>query len=356
MFLEEVFTAQEVGAYWNGIADTGGTLDAFLGAALFPARKKMGLELKWLVGVSGLPISLSPSKFDTKANFRDRIGFDEVKTEMPFFREGMMIKEKDRQDLNGILNSATTLQYPAVRDFLTRIYDDAATLIRAANVVPERMIMQLLSTGKISIQSKANSLSYDYDYKFGTAQKASITAAASKWSATDTATPISDIITWQNSVEDATGVRPSRAVCTRKTWYYLLNNKSIKLDLDILEMGNRIVTNQVLDAYLLDKVGIQVSVYNKKFRTDKNTTVSYFPDNVFTLIPDGDLGYTWYGTTPEESDLVNGITNAKVAVVNTGVAVTTITHPHPVNIETIVSEIVLPSFEQGDKVFIATVA
>ena len=40
----------------------------------------------------------------------------------------------------------------------------------------------------------------------------------------------------------------------------------------------------------------------------------------------------------------------------TGVAITTYTEPHPVNINTVVSEIVLPSFEQGDKVFIATVA
>jgi len=354
MLLQEVFTAQEIGAYWNTLAETGGDSDPFLGAALFPARQKMGLELKWLVGASGLPISLAPSKFDTKASLRDRIGIEEVKTQMPFFREGMLIKEEDRQELNNILSSATSLESPSLRDFLTRIYNDAAELVRGANVVPERMIMQLLSTGKIAIASKVNALNYDYDYKFGVAQKATISTATLKWSATDTATPVTDIIDWQDKVQEITGARPTRAICTRKTFGYLLANKSIKLDLDT--NGNKIVTDNILRSYLLEKVGLSVSVYSKKYRTEKATTASYFPDNVFTLIPPGNLGNTWYGTTPEQSDLMNGVSNASVSIVNTGVAVTTIKQPHPVNIETIVSEIVLPSFEQGDKVFIATVA
>lgn len=48
-------------------------------------------------------------------------------------------------------------------------------------------------------------------------------------------------------------------------------------------------------------------------------------------------------------------TDANVQLVNTGVAVTTNKIVHLVNIETIVSEIVLTSFEQADKIFIAKV-
>ena len=71
---------------------------------------------------------------------------------------------------------------------------------------------------------------------------------------------------------------------------------------------------------------------------------------------DGNLGSTYYGTTPEESDLMSGATEAQVQIVNTGVAVTSVKEPHPVNVMTIVSEIVLPSFEAIDGVFIAKVA
>ena len=351
MKLADIVTAEEIGSYWDTLAETGGDADPFLGAALFPARKQLGLELSWIKGASGLPISLAPSAFDTKAPVRNRIGVTKLETEMPFFREAMSIKEKDRQEINNLLSAANrALIEPIVR----RIFDDAAELIRGANVVPERMIMQLLSTGKISIASKVNAINYDYDYKFGTAQKTTITVANNKWSATDTATPIEDIIGWQDDRHDSTGVRPTRAICTRKTWGYLLKNKSIKLDIDT--NGNKIVTDSILKQYLLDKVGLSVVVYNKKFRTDKSTTEKYFPDNVFTLLPPGNLGNTWYGTTPEESDLMTAGNVASTRIVNTGVAVTTYVEPHPVNINTVVSEIVLPSFEQGDKVFIATVA
>ena len=37
---------------------------------------------------------------------------------------------------------------------------------------------------------------------------------------------------------------------------------------------------------------------------------------------------------------------ANVSVVDTGIAITTLKEPHPVNVKTIVSEIVLPSFER----------
>ena len=76
---------------------------------------------------------------------------------------------------------------------------------------------------------------------------------------------------------------------------------------------------------------------------------------MFTLLPAGALGNTWFGTTPEEADLMGGA-NANVQIVNTGVAVTTYNTVDPVNVNTKVSQISLPSFEAADKVFIATVA
>ncbi|MNW70461.1 hypothetical protein D3C74_497870 [compost metagenome] len=53
---------------------------------------------------------------------------------------------------------------------------------------------------------------------------------------------------------------------------------------------------------------------------------------------------------------MSGGTDASVQILNTGVAVTTKKETHPVNVETIVSEIVLPSFEQIERIFIAKVA
>jgi hypothetical protein len=99
-----------------------------------------------------------------------------------------------------------------------------------------------------------------------------------------------------------------------------------------------------------------VAVYNKKYKNGAGATIQFFPDNTFTLIPGGNLGNTYFGTTPEESDLMAGATTAQVQIVNTGIAVTTWKEVDPVNVLTKVSEIVLPSFEAIDQVFIATVA
>lgn len=346
MKLFDLINAAEIAAYWS---ENPINAIPMLGDTLFPARKQLGLTLAWIKGASGLPVALAPAAFDAKATIRDRIGVSKVETEMPFFRESMRVGEKERQQLNMIMSAANA---EMLKPIVAKIYDDASNLIAGAIVNAERMRMQLLSSGKIAIS--ANGIAYDYDFGLKTSQKTTITVAADKWSATDTAIPITNITAWMDDIETATGVRPTRAICTRKTWGYLLNNKQIRLD--ISATGTTIVTDNILKSYMLDKVGLSVAVYNKQFALEvEGEAQKYFPDNVFTLIPGGYMGKTYFGTTPEESDLMGGNNAAAVRIVNTGVAVTTYQEVHPVNSVTVVSAIVLPSFEQGNKIFIAAV-
>lgn len=345
----EVVNAREVASYW---IEKNENRIPYLGETLFPADKKLGLDLEWFKGSQGLPVMLKPSTFDAKATVRDRIGLTKIETEMPFFRESMRVGEKDRQELNKLLAAGN--QY--IQPLLNRIYDDAGNLIDGALVVPERMIMQLLSLGKIQVSATVdgNRVDYDYDYRFPSKHKATL-SGTNAWSDTENSRPVENIQEWQDKVEDDFGARPTRAICTRKTWNYLLRNKSIRLDMNPAGGQNVILTDSMLQQYLEAKLGLRVAVYNKKFSLNGTPTL-FYPDDYFTLIPDGTLGKTWYGTTPEESDLMSGATEAQVEIVNTGVAVTTIKESHPVNVLTIVSEIVLPSFEAIDGVFIAKVA
>lgn len=115
------------------------------------------------------------------------------------------------------------------------------------------------------------------------------------------------------------------------------------------------MTDTLMRQYLENKLELTIAVYNKKYALQDGSNHLYYPDDYFTLIPDGTLGHTWFGTTPEEADLMSGATSAEVSIVNTGVAITTIKQPHPVNVETIVSAITLPSFETIDNIFIAKV-
>ncbi|WP_042472823.1 major capsid protein [Bacillus ndiopicus] len=343
--LFDLVNAKNIAAYYQNNPSNS---IPYLGATLFPPKKQLGLDLSWIKGSKGLPVALMPAAFDAKATVRDRIGFSKIQTDMPFFRESMKIGEKDRQELNKLASSDSDAMAQAI---ITNIYDDVSNLVNGANVQPERMIMQLLSSGKISIT--ANRLDYDYDYKMKDDHKESL-AGGAQWSNTD-ATPVEDIMRWQDTVEDNTGTRPTNAIMTRKTFGYLLKHPSIRLDMNPLGGQNIIMTDAMLKQYLKDKFGLSVAVYNKKYRAEDGSLHNFYPDDFFTLIPDGGLGNTYYGTTPEESDLLAGQSAADVSIVNTGVAITTIKEPHPVNVETIVSEITLPSFETIDDIFIAKV-
>lgn len=342
----DLVNAKEIATYYN---ENPSNKIPYLGATLFPARKQLGLDLSWIKGANGLPVALTPSTFDTKPTLRDRVGFEKIQTEMPFFREAMRIGENDRQELNKVMGSANSAMYMAV---VQKIYDDKINLVKGAEVNNERMRMQLLSSGKVSII--ANGLAYDYDYKFNPNHKEALLNTA-MWSDFENSRPVEDIERWQDKIEEDFGERPKRAIMTRKTWNYLLQNKSIKLDMNPIGGQNIIMTGDLLKQYLLTKLSINVAVYNKKFALQNGTTHQYFPDDVFTLLPEGSLGNTWFGTTPEESDLMAGNTKAKVEIVNTGVAITSIVEEMPVNVNTVVSEICLPSFERIDGIFIATV-
>ncbi|KHD34417.1 phage major capsid protein E [Clostridium acetobutylicum] len=348
MNIFDSITAPEIGTYYT---TNGSNQIPYLGATLFPPKKQLGLDLSWIKAANGLPIALQPAEFDTKASIRNRIGFSKIETEMPFFRESMKIGEKDRQELNKAQGAANA-QY--IMPVITRIFDDATNLVNGAEVDNERMRMQLLSTGMIAIS--ANGIAYNYDYKFKSSHKETLLTTA-KWSDTANSDPLSDIKRWQDTIEDDSGVRPTNAICTRKTWNYLLSNQKVRLAVNTLNSNgaNVAITDTQLKQYLATSYTLQVAVYNKKYALQDGSSHLFYPDETFTLFPDGNLGNTYFGTTPEESDLMTGVTDAQVSIVNTGVAITTIKHPHPVNVETIVSEIALPSFETIDSIFIATI-
>lgn len=346
MDIFELINPAEISVYWQGVASNA---IPYLGEVLFPAQKKAGLTLSWIKGSQGLPVALMPAQFDAEAPIRERIGVSRIETEMPFFRERMVIKEKDRQQLLQALSAQNSAM---LQTLIKPIYDDVTTLVSGVEVQAERMRMQLLSTGKIGID--ANRQKYDYDYKFKSGHKIS---PATKWSDTANANPVQDIMDAMELAEDDSGNRPTRAICTRKTWGLLLQNERIKKDMNVENGQNIILTDNMLQQYFVNKLGITITVYTKKYALKVNgPSQQFFPDGVFTLLPPGNLGNTYYGTTPEEADLLTGVSQAQVEIMNTGVAVTSYKKIHPVNVETIVSAICQPSFEAGDSVIIMNVA
>lgn len=347
----DLVSAKALTTYWQ---ETVSNRIPYLGEGLFPAKKKRGLDLAWIKGYKGLPIALKPSHFDTKATVRDRIGVKKIETEMPFFREAMTIKERDRQELLRFRENDSQNLYSSI---INDIFDDRAQLIEGALIQSERMRMQLLVTGGISIV--ANNVDYTYNYDVdGDWQTNNYEelSGTSLWTDATNSTPLEDIREMQQKIVDLTGVKPVRAIMTQKTFNYLLQNKSIKIAINPLANGANLVREAELKSLLLSELGLNVAIYDKKFKDETGATKNFYPDGYVTLLPASTLGNTYYGTTPEEADLQSANFNGDVSIVETGVAVTTINIPHPVNKETIVSEIVLPSFERMNEVATIKVA
>ena len=348
MDFKAFFTPAAIAANWTEVASN---RVPYLGAGLFGSKKKAGLDLAWIKGNRGLPISLMPSTFDAKATFRDRIGVYKTETEMPFFREGFKIKEKDRQELLRVRDSND----PYAQATFDRVFDDANELIDAADVVPERMRMQLLfaEDGNVGITIKANGVDYTYNYdQNGEWKTNNYTALTGEdlWTAPATADPFAAFKAAKDGVLARTGSEVVYAVMNSTTFNMMAKADAIKnryLNTNGMALGY--LTDAEVKAVIKSTSGLDVVVYDKMYRDEDKVAHKFVPDGYVALIPAGELGSTWYGTTPEEADLI-GAKTAEVAIVNTGVAITRIIEEHPVNINTFASEIVLPSYERMDEV------
>lgn len=350
----EIFESKALASYWKDV--NANMKDPMIGTRWFPISKQTGLDLAWIKGRNNLPVALQPSAFDTKAPLRDRIGVSEISTEMPFFREAMRIGEKDRQSIETLLAKGEQFAQPTI----LRIFDDIKNLVDGALVQPERMAMSLLSGGAIHIVATAENgrpIAYDYNYdQKGTwAQDHKVTlAGTSTWTIENKATsnPINDLLTAKQHMQEKYGVTPVEVLMNTATLKGLLASESIAKAINPLGSANMLLTAKDAQNFVENKTDLKITLNDKMFKDEQGRDQKYYPDGFATLLPGYALGNTWFGTTPEEFDLMSGTSNASVSVVNTGVAITTIKEPHPVNVQTVVSEIVLPSFERMDDIYV----
>lgn len=333
----DLVTAENIVGYYNSAQEG---VDASIGEKLFPARKQIGLTLQQVKAANGQNVVLKPSAFDTEATLRNRVALELNNKKMPFFKEGMLIDEEDRQQL--LLVSATKNQN-LIDTALANIYDDQTALVKSANTQLELMRMQVLATGKIAIS--ANGINQDFDYGVTDKHKGSVTTA---WSDPDS-DPLGDIDDAVTKLKQ-TGVLPGIIVLNSKTLAQIKNNKNTSAAISGVQ--NNRVTNKRLSDFLADEYGLTVVEQNGVYVDVAGSSHQLFPDGYVTLAPNDaqGLGRTVFGTTPEEADLWDS-SEANVELINDGIAVTTTKNTDPVSVLTKVSMIALPSFEGANKVY-----
>lgn len=350
MKLTDIFNAQAIGVNYTEAA---GNNIPYLGTGFFPSQKKQGLDLKWIKGHNGLAVSLMPSNFDAKSTFRDRVGIEMNETEMPFFRESMLVKERDEQEIMRVQDSND----PYATQVLNNIFNDTQTLVNGADVVPERMRMQLLAplNGAVSIEIKANGVNYTYNYDpsgdWKSKHYAKIEGDTDVWTASETCDPIKNLEDAMDKQEEEGGNRPTILLMSKATFNLVKNSAKVRSGVLAQNVtANVNYTTAKIKQYIEEELNVTIIIYNKQFKDETGTAKKFYPDNIVMMLPDGQLGTTWYGTTPEERKLMGNPT-ADVSILNTGVAIEVTTTSDPVNTKTTVSEIVLPSFERMNECY-----
>jgi len=315
---------------------------------LFPEKKQLGLKLEFMKGRNGLNVKLTAHALDSTTK---KIAVPAVKSiahDMPLFKNEVPISEEKRQQLLSL-----NPQFESMIDSVVgEVVGDFAALPAGAEVNADVMMGQLLSTGTVVISENGVALTYTYGLDDATQKEVLLTTA--KWSALATATPLADITRWKEAVATATGEAPSVALCSRKTFNYIKANTAINAQLLATKKST---SDKSLKELIFDETGIVVEIYTEKYVNAAGNSTAIFPDEIFTLLPAGNVGYMMYGTTPEEADQMGG--DGKRDIVQCGdcggVSVYVRDIDDPVTKLCRASAIMLPSGEKLHKIFIATV-
>lgn len=344
--LKDFLNSKNIALYINGLPPVP-TIDE----ALFPVKKILGIELEQAKGTKKRPVALRQSTFDVQAKLRAlKADIAIEKKEMPFFKEAIGLKENDRRQ---IIQALGTNNEEIVNILMSEVFGNYTALVEGGLVQMKRMRAQVIQTGQINLVSDDGDVIVDYGITADNKETLSLTA---RWSETATADIVGDIRRWQKKFTDKGFSKPTRMLLTEKTWEYVTSNVAINKELKARAFGEIIATDSDYKKLLKAKCDIDVALLSGVYLDEKGAEQKYYKDNIVTLIPNGTLGNTVYGTTPEEYDTKYGSGKLDTSIVHTAIAITTMIKEDPVGVDTKVSMIGMPSFDRIDECFFATVA
>jgi hypothetical protein len=352
MNMQDFFNAKELAAYYTAVKEARGNL---FGASLFPIVRSTDMSLTWVKGYRARNVVLAPAALDTHAVIRSQQPAEKITTEMPFFKEAMRFNEEQRRN---IINHISRFGEKIAEDLMVPIYKQYGELADGAMVQAERMRMALLSVGAFVIQSNADSghdVRYAFNYDPEEEWKENNTlliTGTSQWTSGNAATsdPINDILNAIATHAERNGAVTARLLMNSSTLRGIMYSEKITRYLQPL--GGMVTRRQIIEL-LESESSAKLELYDKSFVDEQGTSRKFYPDGYVALLPDEAVGQTVCGTTPTEFDLLGQETiSPNLAITPEGIAIQTVIKEDPVNIETIVSACVMPSFEGMSGVYV----
>lgn len=359
MYISEVFNSNAIAAY---MTEAQSNRIPFLLEAYFPNKKKMGIDLKWIKAHKGLGVALKPSNLDALPPVRPRGQAQMTKEQMPLYRESMVIKEHDLIEISRIKEASDPYLQPVVDS----MYDDVNTLIDGAEISAEWMRSQLFApiNGEMQISmGTADNTVYLYDYDPDGTWKSKNYLELTGGDTWDnpTAKPLNDVRKATQYLSSI-GTTATTIIGNSTTFDYLLENEQVKNALiSITGQTINFIDETTVEEVLRRKMRLEWIAYDKMFEDYDGNQKKFYPDDYITILGNGQLGNTWRGTTPEELTTIGNFMNipkapVDITVLESGIAVAIQNEYKPsFTVTTTASQIVLPSFEGMDSIFVIKV-
>jgi hypothetical protein len=182
---------------------------AMMGEELFPEVKKQSLEFEVLTNASKTPVIASVHGFDTESEIGQREA-EKKAIELALIKRKMQLKEKEIIALESPRNDAER------QALMKDVYNDFDNLIESVRARVEKMRMDVIANGVITLDE--NELNATIDYGVPTENKVTNV----DWSS-DTANPINDMIAWANKLDQM----PGRVITSNTILAKILSNKNV---------------------------------------------------------------------------------------------------------------------------------
>lgn len=308
-----------------------------LGDELFPQRKTTSLELEQITGGGGIPVIASVHAFDTESEIGSRQAA-KATLELALIKRKMQLKETD---IVALENPRT----PEEQEYLmNEVYNDIERLVDGVMARIEKMRMDVLANGAVTIEE--NGLNATVDYQVPANHKEAL-AGADQWDDA-TSSPLEDIDRWIEAMD----VTPTRALTSKKVLNSLLRHPSVKASVFGSDTG-KVLTLAEFDAFMQANGMPVVRTYDAKYREQQKdgtyTTKRYFPENKFVMFDDQILGETVFGPTAEERLIRRQ--NIDTSLIGNVLAMVYEESVDPVGVWEKAVATALPSFAAADEVF-----
>lgn len=336
MRIEEIIAPKELIDYTKTFPVEPGAL-----SNLFPTHKVDGLEYDYLLGANHRPATAMFYAFDTPTMLDQRRGFDRGKGDLALIKDKMKLDEKE----------IYTLEHPRsdyeAQFAIRQVYRDVDIIRENIENRIEVLRAEALTTGAININE--NGLKMKIDFGVPTDHKGDF-----EW-ADDTHDILLDIFNTCEKMEEDTGFPVTHILTSKQVVFQLCKNKTIRSAIFGTEK-DKYITPPELNSELA-KMGLPTFSTDNRYyeiRTQRNGKINiqkqfYIPRDAILFLPDGKLGDTIRGDTPE----ARGLRRSGVADVEPGdITMTYYEEVDPVAKYVKGSATAMVNFPYADQVFI----